>query len=131
MSRSGYLDDFDCERWAMIRWRGAVESALKGRRGQAFLKELLAALDAMPEKKLIAEELESDGQVCALGAVGRARGIVTDDLDPEDYDSVASVLEIAPAMVREIAFMNDDIYDKTPEARFLRMRNWVQRQIRS
>jgi hypothetical protein len=65
VSRSGYSDG--CEGWDLIRWRGAVESAIRGKRGQAFLKELLAALDALPEKKLVANELVTlQGQVCIL-----------------------------------------------------------------
>jgi hypothetical protein len=46
MSRSGYSDDHS--EWDLIRWRGAVASAIRGKRGQAFLRELLVALDAMP-----------------------------------------------------------------------------------
>ena len=61
MSRSGYVDDM-CDQWAMIRYRGAVRSAIRGRRGQAFLREMLAALDAMPEKRLTAGALVFDGQ---------------------------------------------------------------------
>ena len=69
MSRSGYSDE--CDGWDLIRWRGAVASAIRGQRGQAFLREMLSALDAMPEKRLISEELERDGEVCAMGAVGQ------------------------------------------------------------
>lgn len=61
MSRSGYTEDCD-DNWQLIRWRGAVASAIRGKRGQAFLRELLAALDAMPEKRLIADALVFDGQ---------------------------------------------------------------------
>lgn len=50
MSRSGYSDDYDFDNWQLIRWRGAVNSAINGRRGQAFLKELLTAIEALPEK---------------------------------------------------------------------------------
>src|SRR6185295_11408998 len=82
LSRSGYSDDG--ERWDLIRYRGAVASAIRGARGQTFLKEILAALDAMPEKKLIANELEEDGQVCALGALGKARGLDMAGIDPEN-----------------------------------------------
>lgn len=74
MSRSGYTDD-GLDSWQVIRWRGAVASAIRGRRGQALLTELLAALDAMPVKELIKEQLVEDGAVCALGALGRARGV--------------------------------------------------------
>ena len=48
MSRSGYSDDID-DNWAHIMWRGRVASSIRGKRGQAMLRELLAALDAMPE----------------------------------------------------------------------------------
>jgi hypothetical protein len=84
MSRSGYNDDYDLDPWQGIRWRGAVASAIRGRRGQAFLRELLVALDALPEHKLIANELEKDGAVCALGAVGKARGLALAGLHPDD-----------------------------------------------
>jgi len=60
MSRSGYTEDND-DQWALIRWRGAVKSAMRGKRGQAFLRELLAALDAMSVKRLIANDLVFDG----------------------------------------------------------------------
>lgn len=132
MSRSGYDDGCD-NNWDLIRWRGAVNAALNGSRGQAFLKEMLAALDAMPEKKLIAHELEAKGQVCAIGAVGAKRGIDMSKMDPEDRDSVAGAFGIAPAMAAEIVFMNDEWTwrgDETPEARFSRMREWVRCQIK-
>jgi len=60
MSRSGYIEDWD-DQWGLICYRGAVKSAIRGRRGQAFLREMLAALDALPEKRLITEELVIDG----------------------------------------------------------------------
>jgi len=56
MSRSGYSDDCE-DNWSWICWRGAVKSAIRGKRGQAFLRETLAALDALPERKLIAKDL--------------------------------------------------------------------------
>lgn len=130
MSRSGYNDD--CEPWDLIRWRGAVNSAIQGKRGQAFLKEMLAALDALPEKKLISRELEQGGAVCAIGAVGKARGIDMSDIDPEDTEVVAELFGVADAMAKEIVFMNDE-YDwrtETPEARFIRMRRWIDDSIK-
>ena len=147
MSRSGYVDDMD-DQWALIRWRGAVKSAIRGRRGQAFLREMLAAMDALPEKKLVAWELEADGQVCAIGAVGRERGVDMKALDPEDYDTVAGVFGIATPLAQEIVYMNDEYWhwstddngqllkDEnggwrkiTPEERFQKMRRWVEKQI--
>lgn len=132
MGRSGYSEDYDDN--AGYLYRGAVQSAINGRRGQAFLKELLATLDAMPEKRLIARELEEDGDVCAIGSVGKARGIDLSELDPDDAEGVAATFGIAPAMAREIVFENDDEWgfsgNETPEARFERVRKWVAAQIK-
>lgn len=112
MSRSGYSDD--CDGWALIRWRGAVTSAIKGKRGQAFLRETIAALDALPEKRLVANELEADGQFCTLGAVGRARGCGLAAVDPYDRESVAGLFGISAALAAEIMFENDEqIYTTT------------------
>lgn len=132
MSRSGYTDD--CDGWDLIRWRGAVAAAIRGKRGQAFLLEMWRAMTTLAEPKLIAHSLvESDGAVCALGSVGRARGVDLSEIDPEDCDSVAEVLGIPPTLAKEIAFMNDDDWSyakETPEARWLRMKTWVEQNLK-
>lgn len=131
MSRSGYNDDID-DHWQLIRWRGAVASAIKGARGQAFLKEMLAAMDALTERRLIATKLEAAGAVCAIGAVGKARGIDMAKIDPKDTEQVARVFGVARAMACEIVYMNDEWQywnTETPEARFARMRKWIEEQI--
>lgn len=132
MSRSGYSEDCDSNELGL--WRGAVESAIQGRRGQAFLKEMLAALDALPEKKLITDELELDGAVCAIGAVGKARGTDMKGINPEDANRVADIFNIAPAMAREIVYENDEgvayWVSETPEQRYDRMRRWVESNIK-
>lgn len=132
MSRSGYNEEID-DQWQLIRYRGAVKSAIKGARGQAFLKEMLAALDSLPEKKLIAHELEAHGAVCAIGAVGKARGLDMTGIDPDDAERVARVFGVADALAREVVYENDDEWRvrETPEARFIRMRQWVAAQIRA
>lgn len=133
MSRSGYTDDIE-DQWEHIRWRGRVASAMRGKRGQAFLREMLAALDALPEKKLITNELEQDGAVCAIGSVGLARGIDMRDIDPYDSATVAGTFGIAECMAQEIVYMNDEAFEgywcKTPEERFTKMRAWVISHIR-
>lgn len=137
MSRSGYNDDNE-DQWQFIRWRGAVTSAIRGKRGQVFLKEMLVALDALPEKKLITGTLQDDyedGAVCALGAVGRRRGvamdkIVVDEDDDGVNEEIAGLLEIPHALACEVMWMNDEAWSHlTPEARFNRMRRWIARQI--
>lgn len=129
MSRSGYIED--CEQWDLIRWRGAVNSAIKGKRGQAFLLEMHRAMKALPEPKLIANDLEAEGAVCAIGAVGRARGVDMSALDPEDRDKVADVFGISPALAAEIVFMNDEAEWRieTPEQRYARMLKWIEVQL--
>lgn len=144
MSRSGYSDDLD--QWDLIRWRGAVTSAIRGKRGQAFLRELLAALDALPEKRLARDLFtRSDGCVCALGAVAKVRGIDTTPLEPgeDDYgevdtESVGATFGIPRALAAEIMYLNDEgIWDSgpdTPEVQFRRwqyVRKWVVGNVRN
>lgn len=115
MSRSGYSDDYD-DTWALVRWRGAVNQAIKGRRGQSMLRELVHALDAMPEKWLGAGALVTeDGECCALGALGLSRGMDLTAIDDEDRDAVAEAFGIAGALAAEIMYLNDDTYgDRLP-----------------
>lgn len=118
----------------MGRWRGNVRRSLRGRRGQAFLRELLGALDALPEKKLVVDTLEDQsGCVCAIGAVGKARGMDLRDVDWDTYDpeTVAARMGISHPMAAEIIWTNDEgnFYPETPEQRWTRVRNWVAAQI--
>jgi hypothetical protein len=151
MSRSGYTDDCD-DNWSWICWRGAVKSAIRGKRGQAFLRETLAALDALPERKLITHDLiklpkpverwDQHGiwfwdieteleSVCTLGAVGLARNIDMSAIDPENNVAVAALFNIPHTLACEIMFMNDEAWWRsTPEERFAKMREWVASEIR-
>lgn len=130
MSRAGYSDD--CDQWDLIRWRGQVASAIRGKRGQAFLRELIDALDALAEKRLIAHDLEFGGSVCALGSVGLKRGIDMTPLDPEDPEGLAEVFGIAHQLVREVEFMNDEAHwNDTPENRWRRMRAWAVENLKA
>lgn len=125
MSRSGYSDD--CDNVGL--WRGAVERAIRGKRGRAFLREMAAALDAMPVKELIANDVVRDPEhVCAIGSVAVARQLDVTALDVHDRDAVAKMFGVAPALAAEIAFENDDGFGyntEPPEARWKRMRAWV------
>lgn len=130
MSRSNY--SYDLEQPFLAMWRGQVASAIRGKRGQKFLSDLLAALDAMPEKVLIANELQDiEGNVCAIGALGKARGVDMARIDPEDYDQVADAFDIAHQLAQEVEYMNDEymnderLYGETPQNRWRRMRDWV------
>lgn len=131
MSRSGYSDCLD--QWDLIRWRGAVASAIRGKRGQAFLREMRDALDALPEKRLVPSTLVSNEGCCAMGAVALARGVDVSGVDPYEREQVADTFGIAEALAAEIAFENDQDFgynNMTPEERWRYMRAWVERHIK-
>ena len=131
MSRSGYADDID--QWDLIRWRGQVASAIRGKRGQAFLLEMWRAMQALPEHKLLSDELESeyDGAVCAIGSVGKARGVDMSKIDPEDYEAIAAAFGIPHQLAQEIMYLNDEaLWRSTPEERFAKMKNWIESNLR-
>ena len=132
MSRSGYCEDSwgddEGDNWRMIMFRGQVASAIRGKRGQAFLKELIVALEAMPEKRLIAEELIDNGEVCALGCVGRARGMDLEKLDPENHEGLATAFGIAQRLITEIEYENDETCS-TPEHRWEWMHRWAKQNL--
>ncbi len=143
MSRSGYSDDYDT--WDWIRWRDAIASAIRGKRGQRLLLELEAALLALPEKNLCAYDFAnpSTGQVCALGAVALKRrvdkgasiaGALREIAEkfPEDAEAevIADEIGVADAMVKEITWVNDeDLEDATPERRYQGILEWVRSNI--
>lgn len=130
MSRSGYSEDLD--NWELIRWRGMVASATRGKRGQLFFKNLVSALESMPDKKLISSALESNEGVCAMGALAQHQKIDVKNIDPMQSDQVASLFDIAPCLAQEVAYENDEVYwSETPEHRWSRMYRWAKENIRS
>lgn len=137
-------------------WDANCRRSIKGRKGQAALRELEAALLALPEKRLIADKLEDDeGRVCAIGALAKAKG-VTPKADP-DYEMEEVGVELGmPRMVAwKVVAENDVTLDKvwnvaegplapndypyqgglllirdvTPEERYEKMLAWVQEQL--
>ena len=97
------------------------------------MRELRDTLEAMPEKRLIADDLQApSGAVCAIGAVGKARGVDMSNLDPENWNAVAGTFGISPTLAREIAYTNDDDFGfrtETDEQRYARVLAWVRSQI--
>lgn len=91
------------------------------------------ALDLMHKKRLIPNKLiTKTGEVCALGAVGRLKGLNMSKVDPEDRDQVAKLFDIAPALAAEIAYKNDQNHgyiNETPEEKWSRVRKWVDENI--
>ncbi len=130
MSRipEGECEDYESQRrWALQRANTVRQ--IKSKRGQAFLRELLAALEALPEKKLIEGAIAKGDHVCALGALamkrrvdaGESRQAVLADLashnvdpDNDDWDGLyvwdwAVNALAAPHLISwEIPAENDD-----------------------
>ncbi len=127
MSRSGYDDD--CDNLGL--YRGQVASATRGKRGQAFFKELAEEMDKMPDKVLIADELiDSYGQCCTMGVVCKSRGLDASKIDYDESWHVGRAVGIAEQLASEIAFMNDEWSPgELPQQRWIRMRKWVNEQI--
>jgi hypothetical protein len=129
VSRSGYSDDGDY----LNLWRANVERSLAGKRGQEFLRELIAALEEMPNKRLITDALQGEnGEVCAIGAVGLKRGIDMKGLDPEEYEAVAATFKIPTILAQEIVYENDEHgWRQTPEERWARMHKWASDNLKT
>jgi hypothetical protein len=120
-------------------WHANLRRAMQNKRGQAFLQELLRALDALPQKRLIQGALKQGGEVCALGAVGLKRCMDLDGLDSHDHDEIADAFGISSMLAQEIAYWNDrgmeacllgltdggGWKENTPEDRFAFVRAWV------
>ena len=135
MSRSRHSGHTD--QWLLIRLRSAVHSVRRGERGRAFLKEVLGALDAMPDKRLNKYELRRECESGTIGSVEPGRDTYMSDLDPDSTfaQKIAQRFGIADALVREIEYISDEHYfpgftplappDETPEARWIRVRAWV------
>lgn len=138
MSRSGYTDDYD-DQGRLNLYRANVNRTIGGKRGQAFLREMAAALDALEVKELVADDIVRDeSHVCAIGSVALARKLDVSKLDPYDGDEVAGVFGITTTLACEIAYENDEcgrVWDgtvrrqETPAERWTRMRLWVDRHM--
>ena len=146
MSRSGLWEPDFTDRddiLAFGRWRAATKSALRGKRGQKFLRELLATLDAMPDKRLIEGELVTpEGEVCAVGSYLRAKSLNPEGIDYYDYDAIADVCGVNPKVIQELEYHNDaygrewvpvpnvgthheSMRIDSPEKRWREIRSWV------
>jgi hypothetical protein len=131
MSRSGYSDE-EAEPGQFAMWRGQVLSAMRGKRGQQFFRDLLAALDALPVKRLAQGALEEPDPVCAaatyqaglqpmltpcaIGAVGQARKVDMAWFNPSDAEDdpdwanqrLSKDFNIASQLAAEVQYANDE-----------------------
>jgi len=120
MSRLNYTEDEDFTGQFAL-WQANCRRSLKGKAGQAALRRLEAALVAMPEKRIIKGKLvNSEADVCAIGALARAEGKLpepehfTDD-DEDDLDDTAEFaadnLNVPRLVAWKVVEMNDITFD--------------------
>lgn len=153
--RIGYSDEEDYPGQFEL-WQANCRRSLKGKSGQAALRRLEAALLALPEKRLIVGELVDDtGAVCAIGAVAKHEGALTDDMRARgeyDMEQVGVDLGMPRLVAWKIVELNDIelvrrelvwiegpyrwpgeqpyIYvQMTPEQRYERVLTWTREQL--
>jgi hypothetical protein len=130
MSRYCDSDDYDWEPWMEGQAAGAMRSAIRGRRGQQLLRDLIAGLDALPVQELAAGALEDPetGCVCALGAVRLQRGAeavpLSFDLDDPDIDwrDLAKPFDISETLAHAVISENE--YSSKRNDEQSRRRRW-------
>jgi hypothetical protein len=124
--------DGDWEPWMDGQRAGALRSAIRGRRGQQFLRDLVSALDALPEPELSAGALEDKetGCCCAFGAVRRHRGAesaplgfhpMEEDVTP---DRLTEPFDVSPTLAWAVVSANEGwCSSNSPQARRQRFRD--------
>ena len=129
-------------------WHANCWRSRRGRKGQATLRELEAALLTMPVKELHVDVLvEPTGEACAIGAMllqrkvneGMTREEAATELGKLDpYDTEHHGVEIGgmPRLVAwSVAVENDDNYfcesKETPTHRYERVLAWVRLQLKA
>ena len=140
-------------------WDANCRRSLHGKAGQIALRDLEAALLALPAPRLLKDVLVSaDGrEVCAVGAYARYKGLDLSRFDPEDESDEVGVAAGMPRLVAwEVVAQNDIhcdtvwevghgplgrheatyrggiplIRDMTPEERYARVLAWVRGRIK-
>ena len=130
MSRYCDSDDYDYEPWMEGQAAGAMQRAIRGRRGQRLLRDLIDGLDALPVPELAAGALEDPetGCVCAFGAVRLQRGadavpLSFDPTDPDiDWRYLAKPFDISETLANAVVSQNE--YDSKSNGEQSRRRRW-------
>lgn len=138
-------------------WSANCRRSLRGKAGQHALRELEAALLALPEKRLIKDLLtDHEGGVCAVACYAKHKGLDLSTFDPEDESDEVGIAAGMPRLVAwQVVALNDItldtvweraegplrrheatyqggiplVRDMTPEERYEKVLAWVRRQI--
>lgn len=144
MSRVEYNDFYDGAYTYEMQCR-TLMNATSGRRGQAAVRLLVDALDALPVHRLIADYVQRGGEVCAVGALvvqarvnaGLERTVALASLPAGDnvldWEVAALATEyvnIAHTLAWRMVEINDeDTAGMTPEERWQYVRDWAVSQL--
>ncbi len=131
MTRLYYYDD-DCDPGEEGLRQGWLHSAIRGKRGQRFLHDLVEALDALPAPELSCGSLEDaeTGCCCAFGAVRRLRGPENVRLwfHPEEEDmtpdSLAEPFDVPQTLAWAVVQANEEMSSGNTEQD--RRRRWTE-----
>ncbi len=90
-------------------WQANCRRSLRGRAGQRELRELEAALLALPEKRLIRNALtDDDGGVCAIACYAKHKGFDVSKFDPEyESDEVGIAAGMPDLVAWKVVALND------------------------
>ena len=110
--RLNYSEDEDWQGQFAL-WDANCRRSIKGKVGQRELRELEAALLALPEKRLIHGELTNDeGGVCAIAAYAKHKGVDISAFDPEDESDEVGIAAGMPRLVAwKVVALNDLVCD--------------------
>lgn len=139
-------------------WDANCRRSMRGKAGQRELRELEAALLALPEKRLIDGALVDDeGGVCAIACYAKHKGVDLSNFDPEDESDEAGIAGGMPRLVAwQVVAFNDlhcdtvwevalgpiqrghgqykggipHVRPMTPEERYEKVLAWVRRELR-
>lgn len=155
MARINYSDEEDWDGQFEL-WNANIERSVHGKKGQWALRELEAALLALPRPRLVRNALADDGDVCAVGCLvlalrvkrGDDRAAVLAELEASDPDDDEAAQRMAepfgiPHLVGwKLVELNDiecearwdDLHkmrvEMTPEERYAHILAWVRSHLR-
>jgi len=123
---SRFNSDGDCDSNSnyVYLWDSRVRRIIEGKRGQRVLLELIEALLALPQRRLISGAIATPtGDVCTVGALAKKRGVNLDrdnlyarrdepprgwEGDEEETADLGASLGITWTLAWQLGYMNDE-----------------------
>lgn len=139
--RVGYREDEDYG-GEFDLWQANCRRSRQGKKGQAALRELEAALMALPVKRIQKDVfVEPSGETCAIGALMLHRKVAAGmpreqavaecaALRPLDTEEHGVSLGLPRLVAWSVAVENDEEWRfRTPEERYSYMLEWIRKEI--